>query len=111
MAAHEHLNPVLFHGSKKSDFEPGDLIHPMGDGIDSKVHPVGPKVHSTPLSGWASMYGYVYRVEPTDSSQLHNWGDTEGMGGDEYVSTAPMKVVRREAGEDAPEDYLRDLTS
>lgn len=111
MAAHEHLNPILFHGSKKNDFEPGDLIHPSDDTIDSKVQPVGPKVHSTPLSGWASMYGYVYEVAPTDPQQLHNLGDTEGMGGDEYVSTAPMRVVRRRADEDAGEDYLKGLTS
>ena len=99
MPAHEHLHPVLFHGSKKNDFEPGDLIHPSSLGT----------VHSTNLSGWASMYGYVYRVEPTDPSKLRNWGDTEGMGGDEYTSTAPMRVVRREAGEDPSEEYLKAM--
>lgn len=123
MAAHEHLNsqlfPKLYHGSKKTDvdFEPGDLIHPTPQSIEFK--PDGSRVpeeelvrtvHASNSSAWASMYGHVYEVEPTDHENTWNIGDSDGPGGgaDEYVSTAPWKVVRRVPEEDAsPEWYQR----
>lgn len=115
MAAKDNLNPILFHGSVSSDFKPGDEIHPTPSGEDV-YEPVGPKVHSTPNPSWAAMYGHVYEVEPTDPQKLENWGDREGLAGSdpeghktqpyhEYVSTAPMRVVRRRSDLDYPEDH------
>lgn len=122
MAAKDNLNPILFHGSVSPDFKPGDEIHPTPSGGGSTLsgedvyEPVGPKVHSTPNPSWAAMYGHVYEVEPTDPQKLENWGDREGLAGSdpeghktqpyhEYVSTAPMRVVRRRSDLDYPEDH------
>jgi hypothetical protein len=131
MAAHESISKnQFFHGSWRDDFQPGDLIHPSDAG-HNKWEPVGPKVHFTPNFNWAGMYGHVYEVEPTDHSQVVNWGDTEDMSPKnerdvehqkrnrapapysdapmhEYVSTAPLRVVRRREDLSYPAGHSMD---
>jgi hypothetical protein len=131
MAAHENLSKnQFFHGSFRDDFKPGDLIHPSDAG-DNRINPVGAKVHFTPNHNWAGMYGHVYEVEPTDHSKVVNWGDVENMNPlteadvehqkrytspapysgkpfDEYVSTAPIRVVQRREDLSYPKGHHMD---
>lgn len=104
MAAHEHLNPQLFHGSWKGDLKPGDLIHPTPEFISDPTL----TAHATPNSAWAAMYGRVYEVEPTDHQQTYNWGDTEGLG-EEWVSTAPLRIIKRREDLDASPEYYKSI--
>ena len=130
MAAHESISKnQFFHGSWRDDFQPGDLIHPSN--AENHTPPVGPKVHFTPNFNWAGMYGHVYEVEPTDHSQVANWGDTEDMSPKnerdvehqkrnrapapysdapmhEYVSTAPLRVVQRREDLSYPKGHHMD---
>lgn len=124
MAASDHLNLTLFHGSYNPNWKPGDLLD-RGTEKDSKDKTY---IHSTPNHNWAGMYGHVYEVEPTDPSKLENWGDTEGLTPKtpeqkerqriryapvpqsdqphhEYGSSAPMRVVRRRPDLDYPKGH------
>lgn len=131
MAAHENLSKTqFFHGSWNPDFKPGDLIHPSDAG-ENNTPPEGQKVHFTPNHNWAAMYGHVYEVEPTDHSKVVNWGDRENMNPknedqlehqkrimapvshsgapfDEYVSTSPIRVIKKREDLSYPKGHRLD---
>ena len=99
MAAHEHLNPTLFHGSKR-EFKPGDTIKPVTEeNYREQGYSMPMPAFATENLNRARAFGHVYEVEP------HDWRDVEteedeGEGAEDgdyaYLShNKGYKVIRK----------------
>ena len=96
MAAHEHLNPQLFHGSQHR-FEPGDTVAPRATTANyrEKGYTAEAPAYATTNKDRARAFGRVYEVEPHDWKEIVTEPDESTDDENQYISyDKGFKVIK-----------------